>query len=52
MDVIIETELGNIESDAFKIVNGKLRMDELIFVDRDGERMDLMKLGRNVQNAS
>lgn len=49
MDVIIETELGNIESDAFKIVNGKLRMDELFFVDKDGERMDLIKLGKSVQ---
>lgn len=48
MDVIIETELGNIESHAFKIINGKLHMDGLFFVDKDGERMDLMKLGKKM----
>lgn len=51
VDVIIETELGNIESDAFKIIDGKLHMDKLFFVDKDGDRIDLKKLGRDIKKA-
>ena len=51
MDVIIETELGDIESNAFKIVDGKLQMGELIFVDKDGDKIDLKKLGRDIKEA-
>lgn len=51
VDVIIETELGNIESDAFKIIDGKLHMDKLFFVDKDGDRIDLKKLGRDIKQA-
>ncbi len=51
VDVIIETELGDIESNAFKIVDGKLQMGELIFVDKDGDKIDLKKLGRDIKEA-
>ena len=51
VDVIIETEIGNIESDAFKIIDGKLHMGELIFVDKEGDKIDLKKLGRDIKEA-
>lgn len=40
-DVIIRTALGSVESNAFRIVNGKLKLGEIFFVDKSGERMQL-----------
>lgn len=38
-DVVIETDLGKIESNVFRIINGKLHLNEIFFVDDNGKRI-------------
>ena len=37
-NVIIATDLGNVESNAFKIVNGRVQLSDIFFVEANGQR--------------
>lgn len=42
-DVVIETDLGKIESNLFKISNGKLQLNEVVLVEENGTRTSVYK---------
>ncbi len=40
-DVVIKTDLGSFESNAFRIVNGRVQLSKIFYVEADGAKMQL-----------